>query len=565
MNIRFFLHLLLCLLCKEGTWGSNTDSLKLAKINQEMMECLQVLNDRMDFTSDVYLKKTKKTAEKLNYLASQYEQLTNDSTVRACSFLGEVLLSMVYHSRENIDSAYVHAQSALSLYHPYGKYMCEADSSKSFYKIVFGCDGLIGIEREMCVKQSDINKALYYSHIIDDSCSFYQFDLERVQSYTRQGELYEQINDYENAINSHIKALELRLKHPYPTDYPLSSQIYNDLLEVIARFNSKQKLLIDNEFLRKKFSDISSSSYLAEFFRTHPFDFCEGEEKEGQTFWLCTLFNTYVHLLKDFKLYDTIFSIEAGLDNFYTRNFGKESLEYAEFLINYKNVYLNYSENELDSDVEKKQNKKKAEEKENLAVKIWNKYFEQNSIDDLVLKYQTQADNVPENKGRLHKILSSYTLYQTITYISSMKSGNYDAANEAIKKCIYIEENVFKTTSNVDSYLKVGDVSLFKQDFVTAEEYYNKASSLAYEQQDTIEMAETNLRLFKLYEITSKKNDFKKKRILHDAYDLITRYSFHSIQKSEILEEMAHVYNRIYNYETAYRLILLSNMHFLYI
>ena len=368
MNIRFYFILLLFLFGENGAFAANTDSLKLVKINQDIIVCMQVLNNRIDFESDAYLKETKKTAKKLTLLASQYEKLTNDSTVRVCSFLGETLLSMVYNAREDIDSAYVHAQSALSLYHPYGKYMCEADSSKAFYQFVFGCDGLIG-------KKNDIKKALYYCQIINDSCSFYNFDLERVQSYIRQGEIFEQINDYENAIDSHIKALDLRLKHPFPTKYPLSSQVYNGLLKVISRLYSKQKLLRDNEILKQKFEVISNFIDWNEFFKRHPLDFCEEEENAGQTFWICALFNTYIQLLEDLKQYETLLSMEEGLNNFYTRNFGKESIEYAEHLTKYSSLYNNYS-NVVNSDDEKEKYRSK---KDNKGFYIDNRRKESNS------------------------------------------------------------------------------------------------------------------------------------------------------------------------------------------
>ncbi len=555
-----FLSLMLCTQCSISLCAQTNikDSLELERMSQEIMECMQTLNNRIDFRSDEYLKKTKNTAKKLTLLVSQYEKLTNDSTVKAFSFLGEALLSMVYNARKNIDSAYVHAQSALSLYHPYGKYLCEADSSKGFYRIVFGYDGLLVITREMCVKQGDINKALYYNHIIADSCSFYQFDLERVQSYIRQGQLYEQINDYDNAINSHIKALDLRLKHPDPTDYPLSSQVYNDLLNVIARLNSKQKLLIDNEVLRQKFSDISSSSYLGEFFRTHPLDFCEKEEKEGQTFWICILFNTYIRLLVDFKQYDTLFSIEEGLDDFYTRNYGRESLEYAEYLIQYKNVYTNYYSGELHSGFMNERYKNVAAGKEARAVEIWKKYFEHNPIGEIALKYKecqdkSYGDNI---RLRLHYILTSYISYMISTYGSSIKFGNYDIANDAINNVIYVKENILKNFDNADNYQSLGLISLIKGDFLNAEKNYSRSFLLAYERQDTILMAEANLDLYRTYMLLN--NYSKAKQRLSDAYELIIKYSYHSMQKSDILKEMADKYKRIYDFETAYNLILLS-------
>lgn len=546
----------------------SNDSTKLKSIQKEMVDCMSSLNNRTDYNSDSYLRTTIKTAKRLNELANKYYAITNDSSVFICSFMGEVITAIVYESHKQIDSAYVHSQRAFQLFDPYGRMICSTDTTKQWSIMVFGNDGIYSIMRDWNVKQKNFKEAIRYGTIITDSCKALNADIEVVKSLLKQGEIYEQIGNYKKSLECQTEALEKRIAYSNFGESPFASQIYVGLFELIGRLAEKEKLLVNKASVEWVYSDTNFLPFLNDFIQSHPLDFCEEEEKDGKLFWANQLFNTLIKLCEKYGQYNTIMSIEEGYGDFIIRNYGKESTEYAEYLMKFSTLYNNYL-NGLDSDVEKEKYRNLAVEKENQALKIWNNYFEKNPISSTVLEYQKfekefalqnqKKQETADEIIRLHSLLLSYSKYMLQAYSSSMRTNNYDIAYDAVSKVINIKENVLKITDNATLYNQLGFVSFMRNDFISAEKSFNKAHSLAYEKKDTLNMAEANLWIFRLYEYPFK-NQPKARQKLSEAYKLVTEYSYHSIKKSEILEEMADFYKSIYNDVIAYRLICLSQI-----
>ena len=147
-----------------------SDSIIAESIQKEIIECMTTINDRTDFNTDSSLRKTIKTAKRLNALVNKYYVITNDSTVFSCTFVGELITAAIYDSHKLIDSAYVHCKRACQLYEPYGRMACSADSTKQFSRMFFGNDGIYSIMRDWNVKQKKYEEAIRYGTIIIDSC-----------------------------------------------------------------------------------------------------------------------------------------------------------------------------------------------------------------------------------------------------------------------------------------------------------------------------------------------------------------------------------------------------------
>jgi len=568
MRREILLYIICCILSTNLCAAPNSkDSIKIESIQKEMLECMTALNNRTDYNSDAYLKKTIRTAKRLDELANSYYSITKDSSVFVCSFMGELIMAVVYDGHQMIDSAYIHAVKACELYEPYGRMMCTSDTTGQWAMMIFGNNSLYGIMRELNVKKGNLKEAIRYGTIISDSCKAINADIEVVKSYLRLGEIFEIAEDYKRSIELQIRALDTRLAYANYGQSPLASQIYVGILNTIEKLAEKEKLSVDMKSVEWIYSDSDFFPFLNEFVNSHPLVFCEEEEKLGKTFWIKQLFYTYIRLGQKYKYYDTILTYEDGLAAFIIRNYGKESTEYAEHLMTFSNLYYSYL-NELDSDIEKEKYRKLADEKERQAIEIWKKHFEQNPIDTYVSNYletkrefasqNQKKEETDEKEVRIHSILLSYNMYMNHVYSASTKTGKYDLAYNAVLKILDLEENVLRN-SNPTSYGQLGFVSIMRNDYENAEKYYNKSYSLAYETNDTLDMAEANLWLCRLYAYPLN-NQIKARNYLSDAYKLITKYSFHTIKKAEILEEMADYYKSIHNAVTAYRLICLSQL-----
>ena len=545
---------------------SSNDSLKIESIQKEMMECMNSLNNRTDYTSDAFLKKTIRTARRLDELANSYYSLTKDSTVYILSFMGEFFTAAIYKDRKMIDSAYIHSLKIYQLYEPYGRMICSSDTTGQWARYIFGNEGIYGIMREWNVNKGNLNEAIKYGTIIADSCKAMNADIEAVKSYLRLGEICEQMGDYKKSIEYQVQAIDDRLSYKKFGESPLASQIYTGILNTIEKL-LEQDMLVNQESIEKIMSDSDFGSYFDKFVRSHPLDFCDEEEKLGKTFWIKQLFYTYIRLGERCKLYNGIFSFEEGLSDFIIRNDGKESIEFAEYLMRYSNLYNGYLK-ELNSDIEKEKYRLIAEEKQKQAFEIWKRYFEQNSIEDYASKYQKlkkiyasqylKKEETAEELIRLHNILSSYSTYMFYVYSSYMKIYEYDKAYDALLKSIKIEEDLFKN-SNPILYISLGETSFMMEDFVNAEKIFSKSYSLAYEKKDSLSMADANLWLSRLYANVFKEPSIARQK-LSDAYKMVTEYSYHSFRKVEILEEMANYYKSMNNDVIAYSLLGLSQL-----
>lgn len=543
------------------------DSAKIESIQKEMVECMNALNNRTNYNSDAFLKKTIRTAKRLDELANSYYSITKDSTVFALSFMGESLIAVQYNLHKMIDSAYIHSLKAIKLYEPYGRMICSSDSTGQWAINIFGNDGIYGIMRDWYVKQMRFAEAIRCGTIITDSCRAYNADFEVIRSYRKQGEIYEIVGDYKKSIELQIQALDMRLSLANYGESPLSSQIYMGILKTIQELAEKEKLLKNKESIEWIYSDPSFLPFLNDFMKSHPLDFCEEEEKNGKTYWVDLLIYTIIDFCEEWKQYNAVLSYEEGFGAYVIRNYGKESTKFAEYLMTYSNFYNNFSK-ELDSDIEKNKYRKIADEKENQAFKILEQHFEQNPIDVYASNYlkaerefasqNQKKEETAEEEVRLHSILNSYIIYMHHLYSASIKERNFDLAYNAVSKIIDLEENVLRNPDPIP-YRNLGLLSILRKDLENAEKHYCKSYSLAYEKQDTLNMAEANLKLYKLY-ANPLNNLAKARKHLSDAYKLLTEYSFHSIKKAEILEEMADYYKSIQNDVIAYRLILLSQL-----
>lgn len=544
----------------------SNDSTKLVSIQKEMVECMNSLNNRTDYNSDFYLRKTIKTAMRLNYLANKYYDITNDSSVFVCTFMGELVSAFAYNRHNMIDSAYVHAKNAYDLFDPFGIMLCASDTIKG-PQFIFKNDGLFGIMREWNVKQGNLEEAIEYGHIIIDACREIRADVELVKSLIRNAEIYKMKGDYYKSITYRIEALDKRISCVDYDEYPLASQIYENTLNEFEELVEKTKLWVNKKNIDNIFSDTTFVSTWETFFK-HPLDFVEKEEKNGNIFWT-RLISTYIRLGNKLKQFNSLFEIEDKWSDFIIRNYGEISTEYAKYLVDFSKVYSNYSDN-LNIDVEKDKNRTIASEKEKQAIEIWNKYFELNPIEEIASSYQklqkelssqNQLKNTTDETIRLYGLLSSYIIYMGHVYSTSTKLNKYDMAYNAVSQIINIEEKVLGRNTDGRSYRWLGNIFILRNDFVNAEKSFNKAHSLAYEKKDTLNMAEANLWLFRLYANplnNQTHNQPRARKKLSEAYKLVTQYSYHSLKKSEVLEEMADFYKSLDDYVLAHRLIIQS-------
>lgn len=546
----------------------SNDSTKLESIQKDIVECINSLNNRTDYNTDSYIMETVKTTKRLNVLANKYYDITNDSTVFIMSFMGELLTAIAYNNQKQIDSAYVHSLKANQLYEPYGKMVCATDSTKQWSMMVYGNDGICAIMRDWNVKQKNFKEAIRYGTIVTDSCKALNADFEVVKSLLKQGEIYEQIGNYKKSLEIQTEALDKRIACLNYDVFPYASQIYAGIFESIDKLAEKGKLLVNKESIEWVYSDSDFFNFLNNFVISHPLDFCEEEERNGKAFWVKSLFDKIIRMNEKFGQYNAIISIEEGYRDFIIRNYGKESTEYAEYLMKFSNLYNNYL-NELDSDAEKEKYRNLAVEKEDQALETWNRYFEKNPISSTALEYQKferefalqnlKKQETSDEIIRLRNILSSYFEYMLHVYSLSMRTNNYEMAYNAISEVISFNENVLKETGDAPLYKMIGLVSIGRNDYINAEKYFNKAYSFAFEKKDTLNMAEANLWLFRLYKYPF--NDQPKaKTKLSEAYKLVTGYSYHSIEKAKILEQMANFYNSIYDDVIAYGLLCLSQI-----
>jgi len=560
---------LLCIFAWINLYASSysNDSIKLESFQKEMIECMTSLNDLMSNNSDSYLKNTYKSIKKVNDLAKEYYDITNDSTIYICSFLGEFTTAIVYMNHSQIDSAYIHSRRAYQLYEPYGKMFCTSDTTKQWSMMIFGNDGIYDIMRDWNLKHKNYEEAIRLSTIITDSCKALKADLEVVKSLLKQGEIYEQIGNYKKSLECQTEALEKRIAYSNFGESPFASQIYVGLFELLGRLAEKEKLLINKESIEWVYSDTDFLLFLNDFIQSHPIDFCEEEEKSGKPFWVNQLFNSLIQLSEKFGQYNTIMPIEEGYGDFIIRNYGKESTEYAEYLMMFCNLYNNYL-NELDSDVEKEKYRNLAEDKKKQALEIWKSFFDNNPINSIALEYQNlekvfasqkqKKQETTDEIARLHSILISYLNYMQYVYVSSLWLGEYDIAYNAMLNKINVEEDILQEP-DANSYLCLGAIYESRMEFFNAEKCYDKSYSIAYEKKDTIIMAETNFRLYNIYAYFLN-NQTKARKKIYDAYKLLTEYSFHSLKKAELLEEMAKLYKSIQDDVMAYRLISLSQL-----
>ena len=547
-----------------------SDSLKLEMINNSILTEFQEIqtltsNENYIFSMSNFKKYFAKV-NKINKLVNDYYAISNDSSVFACIFYVESITSVVYSANDLIDSAYVHSRRAYQLYEPYGRMICSTDSTKQWPIIFFGDDGIISIMRDWNIKQKKYEEAIRYGTIIIDSCKALNADFEVVKSLLKQGEIYEEIGNYKKSLELRTEALDKRIAYSHFGKSPFASQIYNGIFNTLERLAEKEKLLVNKKTIEWMHSDTEFFTLLNDFIQSHPLDFCKEEENEGETFWAKQLFYSIIRLNKMFNNFNAILSYEDGFGEFIIKGYGRESIEFAEYLMEYSSLYENYS-NVVNSDDEKDKYRGLASEKEKLALETWKSFFEKNPINLIVVEYQKQdkeyalqklkKGETVEEQSRLHGILLSYTQYMFSLCIYYFENKNYDMAYDAVSKAINIKENVLKYNDNAILYSFLGVTSIMRNDLINAEEFLNKSYSLAFEEKDTLNMAQANLELARLYTLN---NQSKARQKLSEAYKLVTGYSYHSLEKSEVLIGMADFYKSIYDYVNAYRLFSLSKI-----
>ena len=529
---------------------SSNDSLKIESIQKEMMECMNSLNNRTDYTSDAFLKKTIRTARRLDELANSYYSLTKDSTVYILSFMGEFFTAAIYKDRKMIDSAYIHSLKIYQLYEPYGRMICLSDTTGQWARYIFGNEGIYGIMREWNVNKGNLNEAIKYGTIIADSCKAINAEIEVVKSLKRNGEICKQFNDYENSIRLQVEALDTRLQMRDYQEYPAPSVIYADILSTLIDWDSWVKKQYNNESLRESLQNFSNT-YMKEFLDSHSSDFCQEEEKVGNIESVSRLFNVYIELLDLVRKYDTFFEIENGIDDFYIRNYGKESIYFANWLLRKEDIYSKYVSHKGQF-VEFYQAKANSFLKD--ATSIWDNYLVEHPIEPIIQKYQDIKKSLKTNNTLFSdymsykEILSSYYLYLSNQKKTQLDRGlNVDAIN-TIKKKILLSE-VLEYDDESFLYSQLADIYESANEFGKAEKWYNKALDIATEKRDTIEMARANWSIYNLY--TRQNNSRLAKHAIYQTYNLLNGTKARSIDKCIILISLAYYFNRNYNYKLA--------------
>ena len=544
--------------------SAQNDSMMAESIGRELVECVAQLQERNDLNTDAFLKRTVRTSRKINELTNEYLRITGDSSVICISCMGEVLLASVYNSHGMLDSAYVYAEKVLRMYEPYGRMLCASDATNGLKELWFGNNGVCAVMREWNVKQHNYRDAIEYACIIVDSCEALGAEMEVVKSYLGLSGIYKKMGDYKKAIEYQTRAFEKRISQAEYGDSPQASYIYLNLMNMIEELAEKEKLLVNKEYIMQIGSDSVFISNLNRVVTLIPYDLIEKEEAAGKVFWSKQLLNRYVHFSEMCKNYNAIISNEDSYSSFLVRNFGMESVEYAEYLMDYSDIYDRYVK-ELDTDIEKEKYVIKAQDKKSKALEIWKNYFEKNPIETLISKYQVirrvtqKTEELVEEEIRLYNTLSSYTRYLFGIYANSLATGMYDKAYNAIEKSIRIEESVLKKPSDAVSYGMLAQAYILRGNYKDAEKYLNKSYLISYESNDTIEMAKTE-HFQSVFYTKALKNETKARQKLFNAYKILKEYSMHSLEKSEVFESMAKFFKSIQNIKMAYSCICLSQI-----
>lgn len=533
-----------CLLCANSY---SIDSIKLESINNDIIECMAILNDNANNNTKSY-KKAVRTLRKLNKLANEYCQITNDSSVFINSFVGEYYTSMFFRDLNMIDSAYVHAQNAYNLYNPYGKMVCSSDTSSWAIKI-FGNDGILGILRDWNVKQNNMQEAIKYCSIITDSCRTLGTNSEMLQSLIKTGEIYEKFDDYENSIICRTNAIDEKLKMG-TTDGDLSNiKMIAGLLNTYKKWFTWVNKYYVSESQRKTFDNYADTLFNIFNITGNAFS----EEYDGNTKDALLFVNNLVEIAEIAQSYDAILNQEKKLDDIYELICGKESITYANWLIKKHDIYEMYVSSKAQF---KKLYKRKSELYLDNAFSIWDNYLAKNPIES-ILKECKKKKNRLNNKDSqdslgIFDILDNYYIYLSKLGKNKFDKGLYSDARSISKQRMKISK-IFNLKDNTNDFCCMGDTYLDSNEYKKAEKWYQKALKNAESLNDTIEMAKAYVPLWVLYtspHFYKDKHQLANKAI-NKAYDLISKTNCRSIEKCAILFSLSKFFQSNYNYKLA--------------
>ena len=524
----------------------SNDSIKLETINNEIVECLATLNDCANNNTKSY-KKTVRTLRKIYKFTNEYCQITNDSSVFINLFVGEYYTSVIFRDLNKIDSAYVHAQNAYNLYNPYGRMVCSSDTSHSWSIKVFGNNGLFGIMRDWSVSQNKKQEAIKYCSIITDSCGTLGADGEMLQSLIKTGEIYEIFDDFENSIICKTNAIDVKLKKGITNVNTSNLQLVNTILKTYKKWYEWVNKYNVTESQRKAFDNYTNSNLpqisnlLSSAFSGEDV----GNFDDGLLF-----VNILVEILDMTQGYEAILKLENKINELYELSCGKESLTYAKWLIKKHDIYEKFV---LSSKVQFKDlYKRRAEKYLDNAFSLWDNYLAKNPIDSIIKERRHMKDKNDKESQDSLDIIDNYYLYLSKLGNYKFKKGLYSDALNISKQRIKISQ-IFDKKDDTNDFLCMGDIYLHSYDYYKAEKWYQKALKHAENSNDTIEMAKVNLSLWALY---TKPNLYKKdhqlaNKAINNAYNLISKTNCRSIEKCQVLVNLARFCNNNSNYKIA--------------
>lgn len=453
---------------------------------------------------------------------------------------------MIFRDLKMIDSAYVHAQNAYNLYNPYGKMVCSSDISYNWSIKVFGNDGLIGILRDWNVKQNNMQEAIKYCSIITDSCRAISANSETIKSLIKIGYIYEKFDDYENSIKCQTNAIVEKLKMGIINGNPSNIQLINTIFNTYKKWYAWVNKYYVTESERKSFENYANSNLpqiLNILISTY-----NGEEIGNLNDWLL-FFNVLFEILDMAQSYELFLGYENKIDDLYELSCGKESITYANWLIKKYDIYEKYI---LSKAQFKNLYKRKAEICLDNAFSIWDNYLAKNPIDSIIKVRRHMKDNFIKESQDSLDIIDNYYMYLSKLGNSKFKKGLYSDALNISKQRIKISQ-IFDKKDDTNDFLCMGDIYLHSNNYNKAKKWYLKALKYAENSKDTIEIAKVHLSLWALYmkPVFYNKDPQLANKAINNAYNMISKTNCRSIEKCNVLYNLAIFYNNNYNFKLA--------------
>lgn len=549
-SLHIFVLIICCLHINAKDYYANLDSLLLQEKQLEVINLITSFEDFPDSSSPNNVKKGLKIIKQYNKLVSKYKDSSGECKGN-CNFLTNVYYALAYKRTGQLDSAFVSSKRAYSYYLSYGRNLCLHDHSEKMWNSVFADYGVLAIVRDYYLAKNQIDKALEQSKSIVDSCKMYCSYLSVAKVLDTEGNLYFQKGDILNSIKVRRDALLRRSYVPDRKAMPQASMILYNMLETVRHFSKEWiRRIGTGKELNKDLLE-STQKMLNTSLILYYDDVITRDLESGLFFWPEKALLSSLNCAIDGKQYKALIAQEKNVEYFYQKH--NNSCEYANILLLLNNAYISVLDNSQDAI--KESYLSHADSLLSKAAKIW----QSDSIKTIVAKCVKHNSNEKYKNAQNQIILDWYcdflnqwcNHYISIHELDSaeMWVNHYLTLAKRRKKEVYIP------------YLHLGEIDLQNIKYKCAEKDIKFALDYATQENDTIGMVESYIKLSQLYESYPciYKNDEEIESYLSHAYNMIMNYNPHMYDKKNyMMQKMAEIYYNRYKYDYAEELLTSS-------